>query len=116
MKAWLDDPRVKAFKRPVVAICRFNGDRTPQKLIHQLPQNPGVHFQITLNPVNFSRGGEFYRCDGTKGDEIHGWMRPDQIWIEELLGVRLDANTVSVDALYEDFPELKENALDREAA
>lgn len=110
MKAWLDDPRVKSFKRPVVAICRFNADRTPKKPI---PQNPGVHFQITVNPVQFSRVGEFYRCDGTKGDEIHGWMRPDQIWIEELLGVRLDANTVSVDALYEDFPELKEQ---REAA
>lgn len=32
---------------------------------------PDVYYQVTLKPENIN--GNFYRFDGTQGDECHGW-------------------------------------------
>ena len=87
MKKWLD--QIDAAP-PRVVIARFNADRNPQK---PLPQNPAVHFQVTVKAENKSPSGEFMRF-GAPGDEILGWMRCDQIWIEEVLGVSEDGKEV----------------------
>lgn len=93
-KLWLDDAAYKSLKKPFVVIARFNPDRNPQAAI---PQNPGVHFQVSIHPEKFSKSGRFIRMDGTKGDELHGWMRTDLLFIEEVLGeLQEDGQTVSV--------------------
>lgn len=93
-KRWLDDAAFQKLAKPLVAIVRFNADRSPQA---HLPQNPAVHFQISIHPEKFSQSRRFIRCDGLKGDEIHGWTRVDLIFVEEILGeLQEDEKTVKV--------------------
>ena len=66
----------------VVVICHFDGSLGP------VPQNPGVHFQVTLRYDGRSPSGKFIAFDSTKGDQIHGWMRRDQIVVDEILKVK----------------------------
>lgn len=74
----------------VVVICHFvEGE--------PVPQNPAVHFQVTVRKESIAPAGRFIRFDGSKGDEIHGWQRMDFIVIDEVLGkLSEDGKTVEV--------------------
>lgn len=66
---------------PTVCIVRFEG--VPGM---EIPQNPCVHLQVTIDWKLVSPGGEFIRFDASRGDEIHGWQRRDRLIVCEVLG------------------------------
>ena len=77
----LSEIDVGELERPVLVICHFDD------LLGPVPQNPAVHFQVTLNPAAVSPGGEFIAFDAAAGDQVHGWMRMDRILVDEVLRV-----------------------------
>jgi hypothetical protein len=66
---------------PLVVICHFRDDMGPV-----VPQNPAVHFQITLDKSKVSQGGKFIRLGENPGDEVIGWQRRELIVVDEVLG------------------------------
>lgn len=67
---------------PVVVICHFRDDVGPL-----VPQNPAVHFQVTVDRNKVSPSGRFIRVGDNTGDEVSGWQRRDYIQVDEVLGV-----------------------------
>lgn len=65
---------------PVIVIAHFDDALGP------VPQNPAVHFQITLQSGRCSPSGDFYAFDGASGDQIHGWQRCDRIMVDDVIG------------------------------
>lgn len=68
----------------IVAICRFRDDLGPV-----VPQNPAVHFQVTLDQTKISPSGQFIRLGDNQGDEVVGWQRREYIQVCEVLGVKI---------------------------
>lgn len=72
----------------LVVICRFKEGQP-------VPQNPAVHFQVTVRKDKCSTSGRFIRFGETPNDEIMGWQRRDLIEVCEVLGVlQEDGQTV----------------------
>lgn len=68
---------------PICAIVKFRDDLIVGK---EIPQNPSVHFQVTIRADKVSPSGRFIRFGETQGDELLGWMRRDYLEIVEVLG------------------------------
>lgn len=61
-----------------------------------VPQNPAVHFQVTLHNDLVSRSGKYVRL-GAPGDEVVGWQCIDYMEVCEVLGeLQEDGKTVTV--------------------
>lgn len=46
---------------------------------------PAEYFQVTIDPSNVSKSGDYIRFGGTVGDEIQGWQRVSALTVVEVL-------------------------------
>lgn len=77
---FLSEINMAELERPIVVIAHFEG-------IGPLPQNPAVHFQVTVDPSKVSPSGAFIAFDSANGDQLFGWMQRSMIRVDEVLRV-----------------------------
>lgn len=81
--------------KKLVCIVKFRDDRGP------VPQNPAVHFQVTLHSDLLAPSKKFIRL-GAPGDEVTGWQRLESLEVCEVLGeLQEDGKTVKVNNIEE---------------
>jgi hypothetical protein len=76
---------------PVVAIVKFRDDVGPV-----VPQNPAVHFQVTIDRNKVSPSSQFIRLGEHQGDEILGWQRREYLQVCEVLGAKAGDQVIPI--------------------